>query len=226
MTFDYYLIMIPAFLFSMIAQIYVNSTYRKYSQVRNYLGLTGEDAAYQLIRATGLDHVRLQGTSGTLSDHYDPRNKILKLSPAVAQQPSIASIAVAAHELGHAQQDHQNYFPLKLRSAIVPMANIGSSLGWIMILVGLMLNFANLAQIGVIFFSAGALFALVTLPVELDASKRARAMLKSNGLVVNAQEEEGVRKVLNAAALTYIAALATSLMQLFYFTSLTRRMRR
>lgn len=226
MYFEYYLFMIPAFILSMAAQIYVNSAYKKYSRVRNYLNLTGEDAAHQLIPAIGLNNVRVHRTSGTLSDHYDPRNNILALSPAVASQPSIAALAITAHELGHAEQDKENYGLLKLRSVLVPAVNIGSNLGWILIIIGLMLNLADLASIGVIVFSLGAVFSLVTLPVELNASKRAKLMLKQNGLVVNAEEESGVNKVLNAAALTYVAAVATSLMQLLYFTSLTRRMRR
>ncbi len=226
MGFDYLIYMIPAFIFSMIAQIYVKSAYSKYSQVRNYLGLNGQDAAYQLIRANGLSDIRVQGTSGTLSDHYDPRNNILRLSPAVAQQPSIASLAITAHELGHAMQDKDKYIPLQLRSVIVPVVNIGTNLGWILIMAGMLLRLANLASIGVIFFALGAVFSLITLPVELNASKRAIAMLTTSGLVVNAEEEKGVRKVLNAAALTYVAALASSLMQLMYFSSLTRRMRR
>jgi hypothetical protein len=226
MTFDYYIYMLPALIFSLIAQTYVKSAYNKYSRVRNYLGITGEDAAYKLMPAIGLHDVSVQGTSGTLSDHYDPRSNVLKLSPAVASQPSVAALAITAHELGHAAQDRDNYFPLRLRGMIVPVVNIGSNLGWIMIIIGLILGLADLAQVGVIVFSVGAVFSLITLPVELNASKRARVMLKENGLVVNEQEEEGVKKVLNAAALTYVAALASSLVQLFYFSSLTRRMRR
>jgi hypothetical protein len=132
----------------------------------------------------------------------------------------VAALAITAHELGHAMQDRENYAPMKLRSAIVPMVNIGSNLGWILLMLGLVLRIANLAWLGVILFSAGALFSLITLPVELNASKRARQMLTSTGLVVNAEEEKGVANVLNAAALTYVAGLATSLMQLFYFGSM------
>lgn len=225
-SLDYVIYMLPAIILSLIAQFYVKSAYKKYSQIRNYLGITGAEAAQRLLPSLGLRNVSIQGTQGTLSDHYDPRSNVLKLSPAVANQPSIASLAIAAHELGHAAQDHTNYLPLKLRGLIVPVVNIGSNLGWIMILVGLMLNLAGLAQIGVIAFSAGAVFSLITLPVELNASKRARAMLKENGLVVNAEEELGVKKVLNAAALTYVAALANSLLQLLYFSGMVRRMNR
>ena len=225
-SLDYMIYMLPAIILSLIAQFYVKSAYKKYSQIRNYLGITGAEAAQRLLPSLGLRNVSIQGTQGTLSDHYDPRSNVLKLSPAVANQPSIASLAIAAHELGHAAQYQTNYMPLKLRGLIVPVVNIGSNLGWIMILVGLMLNLGGLAQIGVIAFSAGAVFSLITLPVELNASKRARAMLKENGLVVNAEEELGVKKVLNAAALTYVAALANSLLQLLYFSGMVRRMNR
>lgn len=226
MNFDYLLFMLPAIILSLIAQASVKSAYKKYSQIRNYLGITGAEAARRLMPSIGLNNVSLESTTGVLSDHYDPIRNVLKLSPAVANQPSIASLAIAAHELGHAAQDKDNYLPLKFRGLIVPVVNIGSNLGWIMILAGLALNLAGLAQFGVIAFSAGAIFSLITLPVELNASKRARQMLKDNGLVVNAQEEIGIQKVLNAAALTYVAALANSLLQLFYFGSMVRRMNR
>lgn len=223
---EYLLYMIPAIILSLIAQAYVNSAYRKWSQVRNYLNITGADAARRLFPAVGLNDVKLQGTSGVLSDHYDPRNNILKLSEGVANAPSVAALAITAHELGHADQDKKNYLPLRLRSAIVPIVSIGSNLGWILILAGLALQLSGLAWAGVIAFSAGAVFALVTLPVELDASRRAIAMLKDNGLIVQQEEERGVRTVLRAAALTYVAALANSLLQLLYFGSMVKRMNR
>ena len=216
----YFIFMIPALVLSLGAQIYVNSTYNKWSKVRNYHNLTGVDTAEQLISRLGMNDIRLTSTRGTLTDHYDPRNHTLALSQGVADQPSVAAMAVAAHELGHAQQERDGYGPLKLRSALVPMVNIGSTLGWFMILLGLILQVTGLAQLGVILFSAGAIFSLVTLPVELNASKRAKQMLAENGLVVNEEEKKGVASVLNAAALTYVAGLATSLLQLFYFASL------
>jgi hypothetical protein len=216
----YFIFMIPALILSLGSQIYVNSTYNKWSKVRNYHNLTGVDTAEQLIFRLGMNDIRLTRSRGTLSDHYDPRNHTLALSQGVADQPSVAAMAIAAHELGHAQQERDGYGPLRLRSALVPMVNIGSTLGWFMILLGLILQVSGLAQLGVILFSAGAIFSLVTLPVELNASKRAKQMLAENGLVVNEEEKKGVASVLNAAALTYVAGLATSLLQLFYFASL------
>jgi hypothetical protein len=203
-----------------VAQLYVNSAYSKWSKVRNYHNLTGTDTAEQLISRLEMNDIRLTRTRGTLSDHYDPRNHTLALSQGVADQPSVAAMAIAAHELGHAQQERDGYGPLRLRSALVPLVNIGSTFGWIMLLIGLILQVSGLAQLGVILFSAGAIFSLVTLPVELNASKRAKQMLAENGLVVNEEEKKGVASVLNAAALTYVAGLATSLLQLFYFASL------
>jgi len=223
---EYLIFTIPALIFSLIAQAYVKSAYKKWGAVRNYLNITGSEAAQRLAGILGLRDMTVQGISGTLSDHYDPRNNVLKLSPAVANNPSVASLAIAAHELGHAQQDKDKYLPLRLRSAIVPLVGIGSNLGWIMLLAGLMLQLSGLAWVGLIAFSAGAIFSLVTLPVELNASKRAIAMLKDNGLVVRADEEQGVRAVLRAAALTYVAAIASSLLQLLYFGSRVSRMRR
>jgi len=219
---NYFIYMLPALILSVIAQLYVNSAYSKWSKVRNYHNLTGTDAAEQLISRLGMNDIRLKRTRGTLSDHYDPRNHTLALSEGVADQPSVAAMAIAAHELGHAQQERDGYGPLKLRSALVPMVNLGSTFGWIMLLLGLMLQLGGLAQLGVILFSAGLVFSLVTLPVELNASKRAKQMLVENGLVVNEEEKKGVASVLNAAALTYVAGLATSLLQLLYFATLAR----
>ncbi len=179
-----------------------------------------------MIRSAGLYDLKVETVSGRLSDHYDPRRKTLRLSQSVSESPSVASLAIAAHELGHAQQDKTGYAPLKFRAALVPMVNIGSYLGWILILAGLFFNYLNIAWLGVAFFSGGALFALATLPVELDASARARKMLTDTGLVSDPDEERGVRKVLNAAALTYIAALVQAVMQLLYFVSLVSGRRR
>jgi len=225
-NFNYYIFMAPALILMLIAQWYVNSAYRKWSRVQNSRRITGEEAAQRLIRAAGLYGVELEGVSGDLTDHYDPRKKVLRLSRGVAQSPSVASLAIAAHELGHAQQDAEDYLPLRFRSAIVPMVNIGSTLGWIMILAGLFFQFTQLAWLGVAFFSGGAIFALATLPVELNASARARRMLADTGLISDPQEERGVRNVLNAAALTYVAALVQAVMQLLYFVSLLNGGRR
>jgi hypothetical protein len=164
--------------------------------------------------------VSVEAVSGKLSDHYDPRHKVLRLSPGVYQTSSVASVAIAAHELGHAMQDQEDYFPLRIRAAMVPAVNIGSMLGWLFIILGMFLQWTELSWLGVIVFAAGALFALITLPVELNASARAKQLLVQTGIVVGQEEQSGVNKVLNAAAFTYIAALLTSIMQLAYFASM------
>lgn len=217
---NYLIYMIPAFILMAITSWYVKSSYSKWSQVRARSGLTGADAARRLISSGGLYGVRLEGVAGEMTDHYDPTNKVLRLSQGVANRPSVASLAIAAHELGHAMQDAENYFPLRLRGALVPAVNIGSNLGWILIMAGLLLNFTGLAWLGVIVFSAGAVFALATLPVEFDASARAKRLLADSGIIVGEDEQRGVNAVLNAASLTYVAALVTAVMQLLYFVSL------
>jgi hypothetical protein len=217
---EYLCFMVPAFLLVMIAQLYVNSAYSKWGRVAVRSGLTGAQAAQRLISSGGLSGVRLERIAGKLTDHYDPRDKVLRLSQGVADTPSIASVAVAAHELGHAMQDAQDYGPLRFRSALVPMVGIGSWLGWIMIFAGLILGLTNLAWLGVIVFSGGALFALATLPVELNASSRAKQLLADTGIIAGEDEQAGVNSVLNAAALTYVAGLASAIMQLLYFASM------
>jgi Zn-dependent membrane protease YugP len=219
-NFNYWIFMLPAILLMMAAQYYVSSTYKKWSKVRNRSNLTGAQAANRLIQAGRLYDVNVEAVSGNLSDHYDPRHKVLRLSSGVYQTSSVAAVAIAAHELGHAMQDHEGYFPLRIRSVMVPAVNIGSMLGWIFIFLGLFLQITGLAWLGVIIFAAGALFALITLPVELNASARAKRLLVETGIVVGQDEQNGVNKVLNAAAFTYIAALLTSIMQLLYFTSM------
>lgn len=218
----YLLFMAPAFLLMMAAQIYVSSSFSKWSRVAARGRMTGAQAANHLIRRFGLSDVRVEGVGGKLTDHYDPRSKILRLSAGVYQQPSVAALAIAAHELGHAMQDQEGYAPLKLRAAMVPVVNIGSYLGWILIIIGLALGAAGtgLAWLGVLVFSGGLLFALVTLPVEIDASRRAKAMLAETGLILGEDEQGGVNAVLNAAALTYIAAMVTAALQLLYYVML------
>lgn len=230
MYFDpvYLCFMVPAFLLMAATSWYVKAAYNKWSRVPARSGLTGAQAAQRLIstasyasaEGAGLRDVRIMGIGGNLTDHYDPRDKTLKLSPGVANTASVAALAIAAHELGHAMQDSEEYFPLRLRSAFVPIVNIGSNLGWILILIGLLLNFTTLAWIGVIAFSAGALFALFTLPVEFNASSRAKRMLVENGLILSEEEQRGVSNVLNAAALTYVAGLVTAITQLLYYVML------
>jgi Zn-dependent membrane protease YugP len=215
----YLIFMIPAIILMMITQGYVSSAYKKWSRVMGRSRLTGSQAAQRLISAGGLN-VDVDAIRGNLTDNYDPRQKTLHLSQGVYDSPSVAALAIAAHELGHAMQDRDGYFPLRLRAAMVPAVNIGSYLGWILIFIGLILQRTNLAWLGVLVFSGGALFALATLPVELNASARAKALLTTSGLIVGEDERRGVNKVLNAAALTYVAGLVTAVMQLLYFVSL------
>jgi len=217
---NYLFYMLPAILLGLIAQFYVNSRYSRWSQVQNRSGMTGAQVAQRLMERHGMYNLKLKGIRGQLTDHYDPRNNTLALSQDIAQRPSVAAMAIAAHELGHAQQDKDNYLPMRFRSALVPLVNIGTNVGWIFILFGLLLQISGLAWVGVIAFSAGVVFSIATLPVELNASRRARAMLKSSGMIVTQEEEKGVQQVLNAAALTYVAAIITSVMQLLYFVSL------
>lgn len=217
---NYIIFMLPAFILSLIVQLYVNASFSKWSRKQNQSGLTGVDVAQRLSERIGLYDLKLKGTPGRLTDHYDPRNNSLSLSKDIAQGTSVAAMAITAHELGHAQQDKDEYFLMKIRSAMVPMVNIGTSVGWIFLIIGLLLQMSNLAWLGVFAFSAGAIFSIATLPVELNASKRARALLKTNGMITTQEEQRGVNQVLNAAALTYVAAIASSVLQLLYFTSL------
>jgi uncharacterized protein len=216
----YLIFLIPAFILMGISSWYVRHAYSKWSQVRATSGLTGHQAAQRLISTGNLYGVQVQGTAGQLSDHYDPRNKTLFLSHGVADSPSVASVAIAAHELGHAMQDAEEYFPMKIRSGLVPVVSIGSNMGWILIMIGLLLRSPNLAWLGVLVFSGGALFALATLPVEFNASARAKELLYSTGIIQTDEERRGVNQVLNAAALTYVAGLVTAVMQLLYYVFL------
>ena len=230
----YLIFMIPAFILMGITSWYVRHSYNKWSKVRASSGLTGTQATEKLIsRATytstdgaSLRDVRVLGIGGNLTDHYDPRNKTLNLSPGVANTPSVAAIAIAAHELGHAMQDAEGYAPLRLRSVLVPMVNIGSNLGWILIMAGLLLRFTELAWLGILVFAGGAVFSLVTLPVEFNASARAKQMLAESGIIQSDAEMRGVNAVLNAAALTYVAALITAILQLLYYIFLVGGRRR
>jgi hypothetical protein len=204
----------------MVAQWYVNSAYSKWSQVQAHSRLTGAEAAQRLINSGGLYGVQIEGVRGRMSDHYDPKKKVLRLSEGVYNSNSVAALAIAAHELGHAMQDSEGYPLLRLRAALVPAVNIGSYLGWIFIIIGLLLRSTDLALVGVIIFSGGALFALATLPVEFNASARAKRLLSDTGIIMGEEEKHGVNKVLNAAALTYVAALVTAVLQLLYYLTL------
>jgi Zn-dependent membrane protease YugP len=222
MVFDirYLIFMLPAIVLMMAVQWYVKSAYNKWSRVPTRSRATGAQAAQRLIERGGLYDVRVEGIAGQMTDHYDPRQKVLRLSQGVYQGQSVAALAIAAHELGHAMQDKEEYAPLRFRAALVPAVNIGSYLGWFLILIGLMLGFTELAWVGIAVFSTGALFALATLPVELNASARARQLLTDTGMIQGEDEMRGVNQVLNAAAMTYVAALITAVMQLLYWISM------
>jgi hypothetical protein len=217
---NYLMYMLPALIITMIASFYVKASYNKWSKVPARSGLTGAQAAQRLINNGGLYGVQIQGIRGKMTDHYDPRTKVLGLSADVGNGNSVAALAIAAHELGHAMQDAEDYFPLRLRSALVPAVNIGSNLGWILIMIGIFLQISQLAWLGVLAFAAGAVFAIATLPVEFDASSRAKRLLADSGIIAGEEEQRGVNAVLTAASLTYVAALVTAILQLFYFTGL------
>ena len=207
-----------------LASANVSSTYKKFSQQGNRLGLKAEDVAARMLREAGIFDVKIQRISGNLTDHYSPKEKVLRLSDSVYGSSSVAAIGVAAHECGHAIQHHTNYLPLVLRSASVPLANIGYMIYWPVILLGLILGYMELAQIGVLMFSFVVLFQLITLPVEFNASRQALRILSDRNILAG-EELKGAGKVLGAAALTYVAALANSVLQLLRLVLLTRRRR-
>lgn len=209
-----YILVLIGVVISLIASAKVKSTYQKYSRVQSLSGMTGAQAAEQILRNSGIYDVRIQRVAGNLTDHYDPRNKTLNLSDSVYGSTSVAAIGVAAHEVGHAIQDAHNYVPLKFRNSFVPVANFGSTLSWPLILIGLFLGGTNLlVTIGIVLFSFAVLFQLVTLPVEFNASGRAIRILADTG-ILRGDEVSHTRKVLGAAALTYVAAAAASILQL------------
>ncbi len=210
----YFLFALPALALVLFAQWRVKSAYGKYSKVRNMMGVDGIEVAERLLSSNGLS-LGIDRTDGELSDHYDPRNRTLYLSPAVGRGVTVAAMAIVAHEVGHAVQDATGFGLMKVRTAIVPVANLGSQLGYLLFFLGFILQFTQLIWVGVLLFSAAVVFTLVTLPVELDASRRAMIMLQSNGLV-STTEIDGARSMLNAAALTYVAALAQAVTQLLY----------
>ncbi len=220
---SYFIFVIPPLLLGLWAQAKVKGAYAKWTQVRNQRGLTGLDAANVIIPNEGLQ-VSIEGIPGQLTDHYDPRSKKLRLSQGVARQPSVAALAIVAHELGHALQDSQGYAPLKLRGAIVPAVQVSSWVGPILFFMGLFFNLMQLAWVGVIFFGAGVVFALITLPVEFNASRRALGLLQTYQLA-DGEELRGAKAVLDAAALTYVAALIQSLATMLYYLSILNRRR-
>ena len=222
----YLIFMIPALLLSLWASFRTKSAFNKYQKVRTARGLTGAQAAHEMLQRAGIFDVKIVQTQGFLSDHYNPVNKTLALSPTVYQSNSVSAIGVACHEAGHAIQHATKYAPLWLRSALVPMANIGSTLSYIIIIAGLwFLQSQATVYFGILLFSAVVLFQIVTLPVEYDASARAKRLAVENGIILP-QEREGMDRVLNAAALTYVAAAVSSIMTLLYYLALAGGMRR
>lgn len=217
-----YILVIIGALICVGVSLNVNRTYRRYSTFANHRGITAEAAAAQILRSAGITDVRIERIHGSLTDHYSPRERVLRLSDSVYGSTSVAAIGVAAHECGHAIQHQVGYFPLKLRSLSVPVANIGSMIYWPVILLGLILGYMELAQIGVLLFGLVVAFQLITLPVEINASGRALRVLSDSGILAG-DEMQGAEKVLRAAAMTYVAALFSSVLQLLRLMLLTRR---
>ena len=217
-----YLLIIPGLLLGIWAQIKVKSTYAEYSRISTRLGRSASNVVGDLLRRNGNNRVSIGRVSGEMTDHYNPANETLNLSDGVYGSDSIAALGIAAHEAGHAMQKQEGYAPLRLRTAIVPAVNICSGLSTPLFFLGLVMAWEPLTTLGIILFAASTVFALVTLPVEFNASKRAVAMLTEGGYV-NGEEERGVRKVLTAAALTYVAAAVTSLLSLLRLVLIARR---
>ena len=209
-----YILLIPALILSMWAQFRVSSTFSRFSKVRASSGMTATQMAEQLLHAEGVYDVSVERTRGNLTDHYDPKNMVLRLSDSTANSTSVAALGVAAHEAGHVLQHRDGYAPLMLRTAAVPVVNIGSNLSWPLFVVGLIFSWEPLLYVGISLFALAVLFALITLPVEFNASKRALAALEANGYLQPGEEMRGARKVLSAAAMTYVASAFMAIMQL------------
>lgn len=228
-----YILVIIGAILSMIASSFVKSTYSKYSQVRSRTGMTGAQAAQRILQLSGINDVRIEHISGQLTDHYDPTKQVVRLSDAVYGSTSVAAIGVAAHECGHVVQHHKGYLPMKIRTLLIPAANLGSRLGLPIVILGLILglnfrlpngNYFSLAQIGIYIFVFAVLFQIVTLPVEFNASSRALHMLRDYGMLAPDEVSQS-GKVLKAAAMTYVAAAASSILQLLRLIMLTGRRR-
>lgn len=223
MYFDYYylVLVVPTLLLSLYAQFKVKSAFSKYSQVQTIRKISGKEAAALLLRSNSISNVSIQRIGGSLSDHYDPSHKVLRLSDPVYDKTSIAAVGVAAHETGHAIQDKEKYAPLVLRSTLVPVANMGSTAGPYLALAGIIFRMNLLLNIGIILFACAVLFYLITLPVEIDASRRALKVLEHNA-VLNQEELKGAKKVLSAAALTYVASALTAMANLLRLILISR----
>lgn len=212
-NYYYIILVLPMVIFSLIASAKVNSSFAKYSKIISSRGLTGARAAFEILRHYGITDVRIERVSGKLTDHYDPKTNVIRLSESVYSSASVAAIGVACHEAGHAAQYAQGYLPIKIRNSVFPVASLGSRAGIPLAILGFFLNFQILAIIGVVFFSFAVLFQLVTLPVEFNASRRALSVIDSAD-ILSESEKRGAAKVLKAAAMTYIASLAVSLANL------------
>ena len=213
----YWILIGPPMLLALFAQFKVQATFARYSRVATQKGITGAQAAQRILADAGIDDVKVEEVGGWLSDHYDPRSRTLRLSPGVYHSRSVAAVGVAAHEVGHAIQHAQGYAAMKLRTFMVPAASIGSWLAIPLIFIGFVFHSLDLVKFGIVFFGAVVAFQIVTLPVEFNASTRAKAALRTSGVVVTQEEESGVRSVLSAAAMTYVAATMVAVMQLLYF---------
>ena len=218
----YLIVLLPAILLALYAQINVSSTFRRFSKIHSRSGVTAAQVARDMLDRSGLQNVPVERVGGNLTDHYDPKAKVLRLSESVYDSDSVASVGVAAHEVGHAIQDQKDYKPMRVRGALVPVTNLASTLSIPLILVGFLLSSLDLVYIGIIVFSATVLFQIVTLPVEFNASKRAIAFVGQGGYL-QADEVNGAKKVLRAAALTYVASTLVALAQLLRFVLLANR---
>lgn len=223
----YFVFILPCIIISLICQANVSSAFSKYSKIPNSRGMTGAQAAEFVLRQNGVTGVRIEHVAGKLSDHFDPRTNVIRLSDAVYNSTSVAAVGVAAHEAGHACQHAENYLPNRIRSAVLPIARVGSQLSWILIIIGLLFTAKVgyvILYIGIILFSASVLFTLVTLPVEFNASKRALACIRETGLMTG-DEYSGAKRTLQAAAMTYVASAVTAIMQLLRLLIIAQRRR-
>lgn len=224
--YTYFIYILPAVILSLIAQIMVKSTFSKYSAVTNDSGITGAEAARRVLQSHGVQDVSVEHVSGNLTDHYDPRSKTIRLSDAVYDSTSVAAVGVASHEAGHAVQHAVGYAPIKIRNTIYPVVSFGSSISWIVIMLGFLFSFEPLTLAGIILFSLTVVFQLITLPVEFNASARAMQTIKNEAMLADNNEIRGARKVLTAAAFTYVAAAITTILQLLRLLAIFGRRRR
>ncbi|MCA9902769.1 MAG: zinc metallopeptidase [Anaerolineae bacterium] len=218
-------VFIPSLVLSGLAQLFVSSAYNKWGNTRNTLGLTGLDVARQIMSRTNVNGVQIEGIQGKLTDHYDPRDNTIRISQSNATVPSVAGMAVVAHELGHAQQHQEGSLLIQARNFLVPAVQFSPTIGYLMIIMGLMLNLTGLFQLGILLFGVMVVFMILTLPVEIDASRRGMILLRESGVMASEQDASGARQMLTAAALTYFAAAIGAVLQLLYFMSLGNRRR-